>query len=60
MFLVTMEHIIFFLCFSWTLIGRLVMCPDNLMEEDCVCGRFLFVLKLTKNRKIISVKFDVL
>ena len=36
------------------------MCLENLMEEDSVCGHSLFVLKLTKNRKIISEKFDVM
>jgi hypothetical protein len=33
---------------------------DTLIEEDLVCGRLLFVLKLTNNWKILLVKFTVL
>jgi hypothetical protein len=32
---------------------------DDLIEEDLVCGSFLFVLKLTNNSKILLVNFAV-
>jgi len=33
---------------------------NKLIEEDLVCGSFLFVLKLTNNSKIPFLKFAVL